>query len=128
MSRIIRRLFRFVRNSRIHYTPLVSVRVHTNILRKNLMSFQHAFPRLAFAPVLKSNAYGHGLAAVASLFDRDGLPFFCADSFAEALILRNEGIRTPVLIIGYSLPENIRYCRLRNVAFTIASIETLKDV
>lgn len=128
MSSLLRSAIRFFRRRRAHYIPLVAVRVHTHALRENLRAFQKAFPSLAFAPVLKSNAYGHGLAAVARLFDRDALPFFAVDSYAEALILRNEGIRTPLLIIGYTLPENMRARRLRNVAFTIASIETLRSI
>lgn len=128
MQKIIRSFFRFIRKSRVRYTPLVFVRVHTRMLRENLCAFQRTFPTLAVAPVLKSNAYGHGLVAVARLFDRDALPFFAVDSYAEALILRNEGIRTPLLIIGYTLPENMRARRLRNVAFTIASIETLRSI
>lgn len=128
MSSILKRILKFIRKARTHYTTLVSVRISLSTLQNNLRAFQKTFPSLAFAPVLKSNAYGHGLVAVARLFDRDGLPFFCVDSYAEALILRNEGIRTPVLIIGYTLPENMRAHRLRNVAFTIASIEVLKEV
>lgn len=128
MSSLLRTGIRFFRRRRDHYIPLVAVRIHTHALRENLRAFQKAFPTLAVAPVFKSNAYGHGLVAVARLFDRDALPFFAVDSYAEALILRNEGIRTPLLIIGYTLPENMRARRLRNVAFTVASMETLRSI
>lgn len=109
------------------YTPLVSVRIFEDTLRNNLRAFQKALPDLSIAPVLKSNAYGHGLVEVARVFDRDEVvPFFVIDTYAEALILRTEGIKTPLLIIGYTLPENIAHCRLRDVVFTIASIEALE--
>lgn len=90
---------------------------------------------VAVAPVLKSNAYGHGLVRVAKILDDAGadgtrLPFLCVDSYVEALILRNEGIRTPLLIIGYTSLANIergKFTRgLPNVAFGIMSMEELR--
>lgn len=128
MLSFFRKGVQLIRKTRAQYTPLVSVRVYEHALRNNLAAFQKAFPELAFAPVLKSNAYGHGLTQIARIFDNDALPFFVVDTYAEALILRNEGIKTPILIVGYSLPENIAQCRLRDVAFTIASIEALERV
>ena len=120
--------FRRARKARVQYTPLVSVRISHNTLRNNLAAFQRAFSDVKIAPVLKSNAYGHGLVEVARMFDHDELPFFCIDTYAEALVLRNEGITTPLLILGYSLPENIVHSRLRDVAFTIASIDALRAI
>lgn len=109
------------------YTPLVSVRIFEDALRNNYTAFQKALPNLSIAPVLKSNAYGHGLIEVARIFDKDeAVPFFVIDTYAEAFILRTEGITMPLLIIGYTLPENIAHCRLRDVAFTIASVEALE--
>ncbi|MEK7122349.1 MAG: alanine racemase, partial [Patescibacteria group bacterium] len=125
---IVKDFFRRARKARVQYTPLVSVRISHNTLRNNLAAFQRAFSDVKIAPVLKSNAYGHGLVEVARMFDHDELPFFCIDTYAEALVLRNEGITTPLLILGYSLPENIVHSRLRDVAFTIASIDALRAI
>lgn len=124
---IVKPFVRRLRGACIQYTPLISVRVCKDSLRKNREAFQSAFPHLGIAPVLKSNAYGHGLVGVACILDNEGVPFFCVDTYAEALILRNEGIRTPILILGYSLPDNIRRCSLPNVAFAIASIDALRN-
>jgi alanine racemase len=125
---MVRIIFRLIRKRCASYAPLVSVRVYQNILRANCAAFQRSFSTLAIAPVLKSNAYGHGLVEVAHIFEHDRLPFFCIDTYVEALILRNEGITTPLLILGYSLPENIARSRLRDVAFSIGSIEMLKNL
>ncbi|MDP2630233.1 MAG: alanine racemase, partial [Candidatus Uhrbacteria bacterium] len=72
--------------------------------------------------------YGHGLVEVARVCDGLGAPFFVVDSYVEALILRNEQIRSPILIIGYTLPENIRQCHLENVAFTVGNIGDLEKI
>lgn len=122
----MRELFRRLRQERFHYTTLIRVLIHKNEIFHNLRVFQKQFPKVKIAPVLKSNAYGHGLLQVARMLDAESLPFFCVDSFFEALILRNEGIQTPLLIIGYTSLENILASKLKNVAFAVISLEELK--
>lgn len=77
------------------------------------------------APVLKSNAYGHGLIQIAKILDFQGAPFFCVDSLPEAYKLKKSGIKTPILIMDYVDPENFK---IRNFPFSFAvdDIETLK--
>lgn len=62
--------------------------------------------------MLKANAYGHGLEQVARVFDSEGAPFLCVDSLFEAYRLRDARIKTPVLILGPTFPENVRGRRL----------------
>ena len=57
---------------------------------------------------------------------KENIPFLCVDSFFEALILRNENIRTPILIIGYTHLETIKKNKLPHIAFTVISITELK--
>lgn len=95
-------------------------------------------PQGRVAPVLKSNAYGHGLIDVARIIEaerssdgrkkKDRIPFLVVDSFFEAVALRSARVRTPLLIIGYTRPETIARSRLRDVSFTIGSIETLRHI
>jgi alanine racemase len=50
---------------------------------------------------------GTGLVLVAKKLDLFKPPFFVVDSYYEALIIKNEGIQSDVLVIGYTDPENI---------------------
>jgi len=128
----MRSAVRSLRKRRFSYVPLVEVQVHQDRLIHNLNRFLTTYPKHAIAPVLKSNAYGHGLAEVAGILDQvrrstpGRLPFLVVDSYHEAMILRNEGITTPILLIGFSAIHNIAQCRLRDVAFTITSLEMLE--
>ena len=72
-------------------------------------------------PVLKSNAYGHSLVEVAQILDKEEKAFFVVDSLYEAMILRNKGVKSPLLIIGYTSPNNINTCKLSRVMFTVTS-------
>ena len=128
MLRLVRAFLRALRKRRFPYEPLIEVRIQKDALLHNLKTFQQLKTGIAVAPVLKSNAYGHGLVAVAQVLDGEGLPFFCVDSYFEALILRNEGILTPILIIGYTPVETILESRLADVAFGIIGLEDLRSL
>ncbi len=77
------------------------IEVDTARLRDNLRSFRQVLPEGAeLAPVLKSNAYGHGLSIAARAFARAGAQWFCVHSFAEAEALDQLGLGLPILILG----------------------------
>ncbi len=134
----MRTFLRKLRAARFLYEPLIEVSVSRGRILRNLHAFQEAVPSvggggsadtapsIAVAPVLKSNAYGHGLVPVARILDGERLPFLCVDSYAEALVLRNERIRTPLLVIGYTPPGNALSGRPGNTSFGITSIDELR--
>jgi alanine racemase len=119
-------LLRWLSRRRFPYEPLITVEISRGRLIHNLNEFRKLAPKAMVAPVLKSNAYGHGLLEIASLLKDEHVPFFIVDSYFEAVSLRSQRVRTPILIIGYTRPETIAHSRLRDTAFTIASMETLR--
>ena len=124
----MRGVFRRLRAQRYKYQRQVQVNVSRSALESNLKIFQRICGNAAVAPVLKSNAYGHGLVQVARILDPAECPFFVVDGYHEALILRNEGIRTPLLVMGFTPSENILGSRLHNVAFMVGDLEQLKTL
>ncbi len=110
------------------YSNLVEVLIDAEALRFNLKSFQNLNSNLRVAPVLKSNAYGHGLVPVAGIISKESVPFICVDSFFEAMIVRNEDIQTPILILGYTPFENMARSKLSNLSFSVLSLDELKSL
>ena len=104
------------------------MRIDRAALLHNLEVFQKEYAPVRVAPVLKSNAYGHGLVQVARILEATRPPFLVVESYYEAIILRNEGIRSPILVMGYTATENIQRCGLRDVAFTLVSHEQLLEL
>ncbi len=121
-----RALLRRLREKRFAYTHLIEVQIYRQEVLHNYSIFQLKLPTLQVAPVLKSNAYGHGLVEVARILDTQGIPFLCVDSFFEALILRNEGIVSPILIIGYTPLHNLLKRDLPGVSFSLISLQELQ--
>ena len=115
-----------IKRSFSNSNPLIRVLISKGNLIGNLNEYKRKYPKIGFAPVLKSNAYGHGLIEIAKIFDREEKPFFVADSLFEARILRENDIKSDILIIGYTSPENMTHSKLPNVAFTLTSLGQLE--
>ena len=128
---LIMKLLRLLRNvlyNFSNYTPSVEILISKKRLLENLKEYQKKYPKITFAPVLKSNAYGHGLIQIAKILDKENISFFVLDSLYEAMLLRNNGIKKEILVIGYTQSENIKKTNLSKIAFTITSLEQLKEI
>lgn len=97
----------------------------------NLRQFQRRAKPANLMAVVKSNAYGHGLSLVAKLLSSEKLEignqklWFGADSITEALRLRKDGIKNPILVLGYTLPARFREAARKRITITISSFEGL---
>jgi len=114
--------------SRYPYEPLITIEISRDRLLNNLSEFAKIAINHRIAPVLKSNAYGHGLVEVAEVLENSLVPFFVVDSYFEVVALRTRGIKTPLLVIGYSRPDTVAGSRLKKVSFTIGSMGTLRAI
>ena len=76
---------------------MVSVTIDLGALRSNLKVIRRLAPKSRVMAVIKANAYGHGLIAVArALESADAL---AVARLGEALNLREAGIRAPILLL-----------------------------
>jgi alanine racemase len=76
-------------------------------------------------PVLKGNAYGHGIQQVARALKGADIPYIAVDGYFEALRVR-EVSRQPVLVMGAIKPENFKRIKYDNFAFIVQDAETIK--
>jgi alanine racemase len=60
------------------------------------------------APVLKADAYGHGLEACARALQRAGAGMLCVATLDEALVVRRAGVRVPLLVLFPIPPDAVR--------------------
>lgn len=117
------------RKSLRHRQPVVTLEISRSALLSNLQALRSLAPNWQVAPVLKSNAYGHGLVLVAELLSQEkNLPFFCIDSCFEAEVLRQAGVKTPLLIMGYTPSVAIAKNKLRGVSFVVGGMEQLQEL
>lgn len=119
-------LNRFLKTFEREFDTHNVIEVSRSALRHNLAYFAKS-SGLQVAPVLKGNAYGHGIEIVAEAYRGLELPFIAVDGYFEALRVRNVG-RWPVLVMGAIAPQNFARLRYNDFAFVVqdeATIEAL---
>lgn len=84
-----------------------TVRLRKKVLLGNLDYLQSLQPQSAIFPVLKSNAYGHGLSYIAKMLKHTDVPYIAVDSYPEYVEVKNN-CKIPVLLMGETLLENYR--------------------
>lgn len=77
------------------------IEIDAQALLSNIAQFKKLAPHARFAPVIKGNAYGHGIVEVARLLQSSNhVDLLCVVSVSEALLLRKKGISKPLLVLS----------------------------
>ncbi|MBI2046001.1 MAG: alanine racemase [Parcubacteria group bacterium] len=102
------------------------IEIDTKALKHNFSIFRNKIePKVQLMAIAKSNAYGHGLVPYAKTMERFGADWLGVDSIKEALRLRKDGIKCPILVLGYTLPENISLGARYAIDLTVSTKEGL---
>lgn len=109
----------------IEKSAISTVQISSKALRHNLHEFKKFINQIS--PVIKTNAYGHGIREVVSILDSEKVPFYTVDSFEEAMIVRSCTSNTPILTIGYVSSYQKISCRDKNIYYTIINEEMLEE-
>lgn len=80
-------------------------------------------PGVRLLAVIKADAYGHGAVRVGKYLE-DRVNYFAVATLEEAVELRENGIRLPILILGYTSPSQYEDLVAFDITQTIYSRET----
>lgn len=108
------------------FTTHNRIEVSRTALVQNLELFSNISGKEVI-PVLKGNAYGHGIVQVATALKGQKVPYIAVDGYFEALRIR-EISNQPVLVMGAIRPDNFKSMKLDSFAFVVqdaASIHAL---
>ena len=107
-------------------SSLVWVELKADAPDHNLRELRQGAEGALICAVVKSNAYGHGLAEIASLLP--STDWFAVNSLEEGVDLRQLGVEKPILLLGHvpltKLVEAVRY-RLRLTLYNRESLKVL---
>ena len=76
--------------------------------------------------VVKSSAYGHGLVESSRILSKTGIHWFGVDHIDEALTLRRQNIRKPILVLGYTPNHRLVDAVRNNISLVVYNAETIK--
>ncbi|MBM3126914.1 MAG: alanine racemase [Chloroflexi bacterium] len=78
-------------------------------------------------PVVKANAYGHGLEKVALRLEAAGASWFGVARIEEAMLLRGAGIKANILVLGHTSPTRVPHAIKENVTLTVYDFDVAKQ-
>jgi len=78
--------------------------------------------------ILKANAYGHGLVRVAQHLEAIGAAYFGVAYLEEGIMLREAGIKTPILVMGGIIGDQIPLFIKYHLTITASSVDKLNQI
>ncbi|MBU0513062.1 MAG: alanine racemase [Chloroflexi bacterium] len=104
------------------------VEVDLSRLAENFRTIREKVAPARMMPILKANAYGHGLVEVARLMQSLGADYLGVAVLEEGILLRESGITAPIMILGGILGNQVPYFLKYDLTITASSIEKLWHV
>lgn len=96
-------------------------------LQNNYKTLRDVFSHSELAPVLKANAYGHGLQVVYEALAPLDPPILCVNYFFEAARLRELGYKNRIISVGPSFLEDLEPARKIGLEITIGGEDLLEE-
>ena len=97
-------------------------------LAENFRAIQAAVAPAAVMPIVKANAYGHGLVPVARHLVSLGVRSLGVAFLEEAVALREAGVTVPILVMGGIFGDQIPIFLRHGLTLTASSIDKLKQI
>jgi len=102
--------------------------VDLSCLAENYRAICRAVAPAKLMPILKANAYGHGLVAVARQMAALGAPYLGVAYLEEGILLREAGLTTPILVLGGILGDQTPLFLAHDLTLTASSVEKLQQI
>lgn len=107
-----------------NYLPLNKIVLNSKSFFYN---YQKLSKKISIFPVLKSNAYGHGILEIYNIVKKVHNSIICVDSIHEANILKKGRCKNEILIMGFVNPKNLKNNR-HSYTYAIWDISILRQI
>jgi alanine racemase len=108
-----------------NYRTLNRIELSRSRTLRNVALVQAQHPNHEVIPVLKGNAYGHGIREMAEILSGSTCKYIAVDGYFEAAMLRDI-TKQHLLVMGYILPQNVPLLDVRRCSFVVQDIAGLK--
>lgn len=103
--------------------------VNIDAIKHNFDSIKNAVDKnTEIMCVIKADAYGHGAVFLAKLYEKIGASRFAVSNIEEAIQLRENGIKLPVLILGFTPASMAKILADNNISQAVFSEEYAKEL
>lgn len=121
----------------VHNHPTISideitrptrVEVDLNRLNENYQNVKKYVSPAKVMPILKANAYGHGLVRVAQFYQEINADYLGVAVVEEGILLRKYEITIPILVLGGVWENQIPLFLKNDLTITASSIDKLRQI
>lgn len=104
----------------LEYVRPTRTEIDINNLRHNIKEIRNITSSdTRLCAVVKADGYGHGAFTVAKVALEEGASYLAVALFEEAMELREKGIKAPILILGFTPPEQFDKIIKKNITQTV---------
>jgi len=104
------------------------VEVDLKKLSENFSNVKNYVAPAKVMPILKANAYGHGLLRIAKLYEDLNADYLGVAVVEEGILLREKGIDIPVLVLGGVWGNQVPLFLKHNLTITASSVDKLTQI
>jgi alanine racemase len=104
------------------------VEVDLNAIKANYKKVKTHVGNCKIMPILKANAYGHGLLRIAQLFEKINADYLGVAVVEEGILLREKGINMPILVLGGVWGNQVPLFLKHDLTITASSIAKLNQI
>lgn len=103
----------------------VYAKINLDNIKKNINAVREKFgDGVTVMGIVKANAYGHGAIEVSKAMEEAGVGFFGVAAIDEAIELRQNEIKSPILILGQIFIQDYITAIENNITCTVADSDT----
>ena len=104
-----------------------TISIYKSHILHNMGYLQSFHPHASLFPVLKSNAYGHGLEQMTKILESYPTPYLVVDSLPEYFLAR-KFTKKKFLLLGETLPTNYKEVDFNRVTFAVYNQTTIEHL
>lgn len=109
--------------------PRAVAEVNLDAIKHNYKQIRKHIPHeVEMMAIVKADGYGHGAVEVANLLQAEGVNRFAVAIVNEGEVLRENGITSPILVLGYTPRADIKALIENNLTQTVFSYEMAKVI
>lgn len=108
----------------------ICARIHLDAIEYNFeMMYKNLRRDVQMLAVIKTDGYGHGAVQIAHMLEeKEYIWGYAAATCEEAVLLRKQGVKKPVLVLGCIFPDQLRLAVEQDIRVTVYRKETAQQL
>ena len=109
--------------------PLITAEIDLSAIAHNVKAFKKlTSDTVKIMPAVKADGYGHGAVAVSKTALENGADALGVARIEEGIELRNAGISAPILVFGYTSPDNTIDVIEHDLIITVSQLDVARQI